>query len=100
MIYRTSEKITERECDKVASELASILEKGEDVILDMSNTKYISSAGLRILCINFKTFRAKGFDFVIVNPSSSVLDILKVTGLDSQLLYTPEEKEKYGKKAK
>ena len=45
MIYKTGARIDTNNCQKLSEDLAKILENGEDVILDLKETNYISSAG-------------------------------------------------------
>ena len=81
MIYRTPSRINTLESEKIANELLDILNNGQDVIIDMSQTTYIASAGLRSLIMAFKTARAKNLDFCLCNPNPLVLEVLDVTGL-------------------
>lgn len=55
------------------------------VEIDVKNLEYISSAGLRVLLMIFKTQGSKE-NFRITNIAPSVMDIFKVTGFDSILL--------------
>ena len=66
MIYKTKEKINTLDCNDLAADLRRILEQGDDLIIDLSNTNYISSSGLRVLLMGLKTFRAKGYDFSVM----------------------------------
>ena len=81
MIYVTPEKITANEAQKIADEWTSILDSGQDLFINMANTTYIASAGLRSLLIALKSAKAKGCDFALCNPNSQVQEILRVTGL-------------------
>ncbi len=81
MIYKTPEKITAAESQKIAEEWLEILNSGQDLYIDMVNTTYIASAGLRSLIIAIKSARAKGCDFAVCNPNSQVNEIFRVTGL-------------------
>ena len=46
------------------------------VVLDATNTRYISSAGLRVIL----GLKNKGFDVSVINASTEVFDILDMTG--------------------
>ncbi|MCR4657447.1 MAG: STAS domain-containing protein [Lachnospiraceae bacterium] len=52
-----------------------------EITVDMTETEYISSAGLRVLLSMCKTLPNMA-DFHIINYSDSIKDILKVTGFD------------------
>ena len=57
-------------------------QKSNNVIVDMREVAYISSAGLRGLMIGQKTASSKGGKFTLINAGESVLEVLRVTGLD------------------
>ncbi|MBP5310181.1 MAG: STAS domain-containing protein [Lachnospiraceae bacterium] len=61
-------------------------QKSNDVILNMQDVNYISSAGLRGLIIGQKTASSKKGHFTIINVTAPVKDILRVTGLDKALV--------------
>ena len=97
MIYKAATKIDSDSCNKMAKDLSDILAGGEDVIIDLSKTTYISSAGLRVLLIALKSCRAKGYDFSVVNPNPLVMEIFKTTGLTNVLLINPKDSDKNSK---
>lgn len=96
MIYKTPEKINAIEAEKISNELYDILNSGQDVIIDMSQTTYIASAGLRSLIMTLKRAKIKQLDFCVCNPSPQVIEILKITGL-SELIPTYEYLNKNGR---
>ena len=98
MIYRAGNRIDTNSCQKLSDDLAKILADGEDVILDLRDTQYISSAGLRSILIGMKTFRAKGYDFSVINPNEFVMRIFKTTGLTNILLINQNVKGSKGKR--
>jgi len=66
------------------SEIISDLDGITKLVLDFGKINYISSAGLRVLLILFKTMKKQG-EMVIVNVNSDVMDIFEVTGFSSIL---------------
>lgn len=60
-------------------------QKSVNVIVDMRNVQYISSAGLRGLMIGHKTASSKGGRFTLINVGESVREVLRVTGLEKAL---------------
>ena len=71
----------------MAYDLDVILSSGDDVIIDMKETEYINSAGIRVLIMYLKEFRAKGYDFSVVNVEHELLKkIFEETGLDNIML--------------
>ena len=53
----------------------------KEITIDMAETEYVSSAGLRVLLSMCKTLSGKE-NFHIINYSDSIKDILEVTGFD------------------
>ena len=53
--------------------------------VDMSESKYISSAGLRIMTLVYKKMRENKKSFTLGNVSESIRDVLDVTGLSGYL---------------
>lgn len=95
--YDAPSRIDANTCEELTKKLAEAFKIGEDAIINLKDTTYISSAGLRTLLIGLKTFRAKGYDFSVVNVNDSVMEIFEVTGLKNIILLTKEEKSKLGK---
>ena len=60
-------------------------QKSSNVIVDMREVQYISSAGLRGLMIGQKTASSKGGRFTLINAGEAVVEVLRVTGLDKAL---------------
>jgi len=55
------------------------------VVLDLSATEYVSSAGLRVLLATTKRLKAAGRTFILCGVSSRIMEVIKVTGLDRVL---------------
>ena len=54
--------------------------KKKDIIFDMKDLTYISSAGLRVLLATEKENKANDKNTTIINVNSDVMDIFVVTG--------------------
>jgi anti-sigma B factor antagonist len=54
-----------------------------NLVLEMDQTDYISSAGVRALISAQKAAKPKGGQVVLSNPSSKVRDVLKLAALES-----------------
>ena len=54
--------------------------KGIELILDCNAMEYISSAGLRIVLVIYKTITANGGTFIIRNLSKEVRSVFDMTG--------------------
>ena len=60
-------------------------EKAAAIEIDVENMSYVSSAGLRVLLMMYKTLEDKS-RFKLLNVSDEVMEILEVTGFDQFLL--------------
>ncbi len=65
---------------KVEPELAGV----KDLVIDLKDLEYISSAGLRVLMGLVKIMKDQG-DMKVINPSEVVMDVFSLTGFDSIL---------------
>lgn len=68
---------------QVQDDILPILEKGYNMVLDMTPCTYISSAGLRVLLYSKKVAASKGLNIYLVGISDEVRDIMNVTGFDN-----------------
>ena len=64
---------------ELEAELTSSLDGVEELVLDMQNLEYISSAGLRVLLSAQKNMSSKG-SMKLINVNETVMEILEVTG--------------------
>lgn len=60
------------------------LEGITELILDLKNLEYISSAGLRVLLGMAQVMEKQG-DMKVTNPNEAVMDVFSVTGFDDIL---------------
>ena len=54
--------------------------EGAKVVLDMTGVTYMSSAGLRMLLLAYRTVKGKGGKIALVGLSSDLKDTMSVTG--------------------
>lgn len=71
-----------------APDLEQVLEErtGEgryNLVLDMSDVDYLSSAGLRALVATLRACKKRGGDVRIANPSERVSEVMSLAGLDA-----------------
>lgn len=79
-IYMAPERVDRYSASTVQEELDKLLDEGvKDLVFDMANLTYISSAGLRVLLATQQRIGSEG-SFVLTNVSDSVKDVLNVTG--------------------
>ena len=81
--YKLGEELDSFNHEQVQKEILTILEKGCDAELDMTDCKYISSTGLRVLLYSKKVAASKGLKFYLKGVSDEVKDIMDVTGFNN-----------------
>lgn len=81
--YQLSKELDSFNYEQVQKELLDILEKGCNVILNMSNCRYVSSTGLRVLLYTKKVAASKGLKLYLVGINDEVKDVMDVTGFNS-----------------
>ncbi len=69
---------------QLEEELKSSLDGVTDLVIDIKDTQYISSAGLRVLLSAQKIMNKQG-KMVVKNPSEEVKEIFDVTGFSDIL---------------
>ena len=63
--------------------LTELTDAGQNnIILDMSDVDFVSSAGLRVLVNTRKAVNAAGGKIVLAEPSQQVIETLDIAGLD------------------
>lgn len=68
----------------LGEELRGQIDKGnKNLVTDLANVEYMSSAGLRELVGTLKTVKSTGGDLRIAAPSDRVREVLDLAGLES-----------------
>lgn len=63
--------------------LNRIVETNPRIIIDLTDTEYVSSSGLRILMVALKQAREKNGDIKLASPQVVVRNILEISGLSN-----------------
>ena len=79
-VYKLGAELDSFNSQEVQDGLKAILEKGCNAVLDMTDCKYISSTGLRVLLFTKKMAAMKGQKLCLKSVSPEVKDIMDVTG--------------------
>jgi anti-sigma B factor antagonist len=64
----------------VKDEIAPVLARSNQIILDMTDVGYMSSAGLRLLLLIYREFAAKNGKLVLLNVHPDVQAVMTHTG--------------------
>ena len=82
-IVHVTGKVDATTSDSFEIELMKLLDQGEtQIIFDLENTRYISSAGLRVLIVVAKKLYGTGY-FCLCNANNNVQEVIKMSGLDA-----------------
>ena len=85
-VYKARPRIDGVNAAEVQAEIMDMIATSDgEMIVDLSETKYISSAGLRVLLAAHKKKRASGGEFYLRGVSPTVREILDVTGFSGFL---------------
>ena len=94
MVYKSDKYITEENYNIFEKDLAELYKSREDIIIDMNDTIYISSAALRVLIVYCRRLGLRNKKIKIINTQPLVYDVLDVTGLLDLLEVTIKEDKK------
>ena len=64
----------------------ALKEEYKNLILNMSQVEYLSSAGIRVILNTYKNAKKAGGKLGIESPSQSVRNVLGMTALDEMLI--------------
>ncbi len=82
-IVHISGRIDASTSDKLEDAIMDILDSGENqIILELENTSYISSAGLRVLVVVSKQMQETG-QFCLCSLNDNVREIIEMSGFNT-----------------
>ena len=65
---------------KAGEQILALVQPGGKIILDLSKVSYMSSAGLRMLLLTYRTVNGKGGRVALVGLSTELEDTMSMTG--------------------
>ncbi len=81
--YKVGERLDSFNYQQVQNDILAILEKGSNVLVDMTACNYISSTGLRVLLYSKKVAASKGLKICLSGIGEEVKDVMDVTGFSN-----------------
>ena len=88
------EKLDTTLAPKLKSELITLHAEGvKNIVLDVSEVKYIDSSGLSSLLVGNRILTEDGGIFVIASPTEHVQKLIKISQLDNVLNILPSREE-------
>lgn len=63
-----------------SSQIMDKISNAQNVLLDLSNVDFVSSAGLRVLLMIYRQIKAKNGKVVIAGVSEDIKDVMAMTG--------------------
>lgn len=70
--------------------LEQLSQSPEGAVMDFSDLRYVSSAGLRVVLLAAKKVKAAGGTFVLCGLSPSILEVFRISGFLSILTVEPD----------
>lgn len=67
----------------VHEKITPVLSTATDIIFEMKDCSYVSSAGLRVLLMSAKQLKKDGAKGVFVNLSPEIEEVMQMTGFDN-----------------
>ena len=95
-IYKLGASLDSSNNAQEQEKILALVEKGTNVILDMTDCTYVSSAGLRVMLYSYKVAGSKGLKLYLVGVGDEVRDVMSMTGFEKFFEYfnTVEECQK------
>ena len=88
VIITTMPRIDTVTAPKFEAEVKALFAEGTtDLVMDLENTVYVSSAGLRVFLFAQKKVNAAGGSLVLRNVKPQIMEIFEVTGFSGILTF-------------
>jgi len=89
-VFKTPERVDSMNSPQIQNEIIkeiqnAIADGSEKIVIDMADTNYLSSAGIRVMTYCYKKIKAEGKSFVLRNVSANLQDLFDITGLSGYL---------------
>ena len=89
---QTPKRIDVKTAPAFEAEMKALIEEGaDDIAVDMADTIYISSIGLRVLLSSTKALRKNGGTLRVLNVVPQVMEVFDITGYSGFLTIGEDE---------
>lgn len=96
-LFEVSGRIDSTNANELGEALNAAIDAGRtQIVIDLSNVEYMSSAGLRELVAALKKVKRGTGDLRLASPSERVMEVLELAGLDSIFEIYPNQVEAVG----
>lgn len=94
LLLRITGRLDARWADALDADLSETVRSGaRNILLNMKDVVYMSSAGIRVLIIYHKKLNALDGSFGVIKPSEAVHSVLSLSGLEMLLKTKPDAPE-------
>ena len=84
-VYKMGDKLDSSNAATEQPKILAIIDSEKDVVIDMSECKYVSSAGLRVLLSAHKTMSDQDKKMTVINVNDAIMKIFEITGFSEIL---------------
>ncbi|MCC6190505.1 MAG: STAS domain-containing protein [Anaerolineales bacterium] len=93
-VMAVSGRVDSATAPELESKLRELVDAGKtQIVLDLRNVEYMSSAGLRAMVSTLKAVKRVNGDLRLANPSPRVEEVLRLAGLTSIFSIHPSQEE-------
>ena len=82
-VVKISGDLDSSSASQAEQEIFSSIDLKTQLVLDMTDCRYISSAGLRVLLMVGKQLKAQGGTWALAGVSEEIIDIMDMTGFST-----------------
>ena len=94
LLKTTAEKLDSTNAPELKAELVVVNKSGvNNIIIDLSNTKYCDSSGLSAVLVANRLCKNAGGTFILCGLQSSVAKLISISQLDKVLTIIPSAEE-------
>ncbi len=83
IVVKVSGRVDSNTSPQLDTALQMYAEEGHNIVLNVHEVDYMSSAGIRSLVSAYRTTKKHGRELVLVHPSARVTEVLQLAGLTS-----------------